>query len=1174
MTGFTDRFGGSTLQAAQVAYRAVALTADLELLWPAFADEDTVCARLMDVTPSAGGFSIYLPDATLSGKGQDVFFYNPSAYSFTVKDYDGNTIATVSAGTQRYVYMTSSATAAGVWRSILMGVGSSAVDAAGYAGYGLEAIGATLNQAAASTTISANTTITSADRSKVYVNTGGAISFTLPLSSAATANFFCEVRNQGTGTMTLTPVGGELIDASATLVLQVNESCFIHAGVGAWYTVGRGRNQQFNFTQLVKPTTGGTITLTQTEASNVVQTYTGVLVSNVTLVVPSVVQVYYISNQTTGGFTFTIQSPTPGTTVVLPQGQNAVIFCDGVNVINAATTVTGITSLLLNAGTAAAPALAFVNVNNGLFAPTGASVAVSAGGTEVVRWIGGQELNVAGTAGAPAYAFTASPNLGMYRAAADQLGFAVAGVQNLLMTATLATLATALALPAGAVGAPALYLSTDTTSGLYRIGANNHAYTISGAKVLDIAAAGLGVTGTFSATSTGTFSSTTSLLLGTAGSAVGNVGFRNATSGTATVGPPTGALGTYTVTLPNAASTLPIFGQQITFAGPTAARTVTFPDASFTAARTDAANTFTGTQTFSNLIAAAAGGVGAPSIYLGGDTTSGLYRIAPNNHGYTISGAKVLDISAGSFGVTGIAGITTPAATNSIGLALAGSTTGAQRISWANTGATMTMGVDSAANDVFGNGAYFGAINSSTSFALMIAGTTRGLFSSTGLAVTGVLSATGDLTVTGGNIQIGAASASLITTTVDGTDNARLFVCGGGGVGSSRGATIELAGNEHADTGTMFLDAGNVVGGLISLRTAGVVQLQILRTASANRYITLTGSNGGDPTLGVSAGSLAISSNIVVAGTGPHAIGGATTASTQWSQLGTYAGSRAFGLSTTLTLASGDTAYGMLLNPTFTEFSSGTHAIIAGLYVQPTITNGAATTTDLFGTYLNTFVAGAGTTRAATLYMEAPTAATTNYVLWAASGSVRIDGTGPHSVGATPTTGTQWFQSGTFVGTRGYRMSTTFTLAANESAYGMYLSPVFTEFSSGTHGILSGIFVQPFFTNGAGLTADAIGVYVPSFAAAAGTTRATGLYIDGPTGGTTNRALWVTSGSVSIGGANATGATSGHLSIPTSAGAPTGVPADPATGTVALQFDTTNNRLYVYDGAWLSVALA
>jgi hypothetical protein len=51
----------------------------------------------------------------------------------------------------------------------------------------------------------------------------------------------------------------------------------------------------------------------------------------------------------------------------------------------------------------------------------------------------------------------------------------------------------------------------------------------------------------------------------------------------------------------------------------------------------------------------------------------------------------------------------------------------------------------------------------------------------------------------------------------------------------------------------------------------------------------------------------------------------------------------------------------------------------------------------------------------------------------------------------------------------------------------------------------------------------------------------------------------------------ATTATSGFLYIPTCAGAPTGVPAG-FTGTVPIVFDTTNNKLYVYDGAWLSTA--
>lgn len=75
--------------------------------------------------------------------------------------------------------------------------------------------------------------------------------------------------------------------------------------------------------------------------------------------------------------------------------------------------------------------------------------------------------------------------------------------------------------------------------------------------------ASININGTVGATTptTGVFTtlvagSTTSLLLGTAGSAVGNIGFRNATSGTITLAPVTGALGTVTLTLPAITDTL------------------------------------------------------------------------------------------------------------------------------------------------------------------------------------------------------------------------------------------------------------------------------------------------------------------------------------------------------------------------------------------------------------------------------------------------------------------------------------------------------------------------------------------------------------------------------------------------------------------------------------------
>jgi hypothetical protein len=52
-----------------------------------------------------------------------------------------------------------------------------------------------------------------------------------------------------------------------------------------------------------------------------------------------------------------------------------------------------------------------------------------------------------------------------------------------------------------------------------------------------------------------------------------------------------------------------------------------------------------------------------------------------------------------------------------------------------------------------------------------------------------------------------------------------------------------------------------------------------------------------------------------------------------------------------------------------------------------------------------------------------------------------------------------------------------------------------------------------------------------------------------------------------------TGMTTGFTHVPSAAGAPTGAPTNP-TGNVPLYYDTTNNKLYVYNGAWKSVTLA
>lgn len=52
-----------------------------------------------------------------------------------------------------------------------------------------------------------------------------------------------------------------------------------------------------------------------------------------------------------------------------------------------------------------------------------------------------------------------------------------------------------------------------------------------------------------------------------------------------------------------------------------------------------------------------------------------------------------------------------------------------------------------------------------------------------------------------------------------------------------------------------------------SIGSGGAVQFQVIDTASANRNVTITGSNGGNPTISTTGGNLAITPSVVIAGT-------------------------------------------------------------------------------------------------------------------------------------------------------------------------------------------------------------------------------------------------------------------------------------------------------------------
>lgn len=379
---YNSPFTGNVIQPTDVSYRAVTLSADTQLQWPINGNAtDDYAARIMNVTATAGGLSLYMPPANQSSVGNDALIRNVGSNTFTVKDYAGtNTIITIAAGEAKYIYITSNANEQGTWGNIAFGTGTSSADAATLAGLGLTAISSTLNQSHPAASLTAAYTFQTSDRAQTYVWGGGTTTATLPLSSTVGNNWFTLFKNNGTGTVTIGTTGSENIDGSLTKSFSPSESAFIVCTGTEYVTIGYGVSTQFQFNVLTKAVTSGTYTLTASEASNTIQFYTGTLSGNVTVNYPPVANLYVISNQTTaGGYTLTVTTGIGGSaTATIPASGQATLICDGTNFYNANTTQAGGTSLSIVNGTAGSPSINFASeTNTGIYRPGAGRFGVS-----------------------------------------------------------------------------------------------------------------------------------------------------------------------------------------------------------------------------------------------------------------------------------------------------------------------------------------------------------------------------------------------------------------------------------------------------------------------------------------------------------------------------------------------------------------------------------------------------------------------------------------------------------------------------------------------------------------------------------------------------------------------------------------------------------------------------
>jgi hypothetical protein len=355
---YTDVFGGANIYPSEISYSSVALSADIVLSWPEETSTNTnLATRIMDVTPSTAGLSIYLPAANKTGTGNTILFNNRGANTFTVRDSAGTQVITVAAGTLWQVYLTNNSTAAGTWQSLQYGATTSSANASALAGTGIVAVGTLLSQSVPITSFNSNYTTTFADRANMFNWTGAGGTLTLPVPTTAGNNWFIYLRNSGSGAISADAPGTTLINGASFLSFQPGESAIIACDGSDFYTIGFGQSATFAFDYTVINIAGtGSYTLTGTELNRVAYRFSGALTGNRIVVVPATVQQYWVDNRTTGSYTLTISPSGGGIGFVVGQNERSILYCDGTDVLNAATQGISVPLTIAEGGTNATTA--------------------------------------------------------------------------------------------------------------------------------------------------------------------------------------------------------------------------------------------------------------------------------------------------------------------------------------------------------------------------------------------------------------------------------------------------------------------------------------------------------------------------------------------------------------------------------------------------------------------------------------------------------------------------------------------------------------------------------------------------------------------------------------------------------------------------------------------------
>ena len=391
---YTSPFTGDVVLPTDVSFQSLSLSANSALAWPSYVPPNSSyipASRIINVTPTAAGFSLALPPGSQGSVGTDILFVNKGSYSFNVTYSDGSNSATIAAGQAQYYYLTNNATDPGTWNNFAYGVGTASLNINDIAGPGLTAYNGQLATSNLVSEISAVPTLGQNNLATAYVWTGGINTIQLPASANLNYGWFILFRNNGTGAVTFTPQGINQVNSGSSVVFNPGDSGTIvfNKTDGNFFTVGLSNPSNVNFTSAtydVDSIVGATYSLVSYAPT--IQTYvanSGTRSSNLLVTLPATTNLYVLVNNTnqnvyTLSFKITGSSQTP---LAIGSGSTALVLADG-NQLYLLTQV-GSGTFFANNGSATAPSFSFTtDTTTGMYLVSTGQLGLTANGQRMM----------------------------------------------------------------------------------------------------------------------------------------------------------------------------------------------------------------------------------------------------------------------------------------------------------------------------------------------------------------------------------------------------------------------------------------------------------------------------------------------------------------------------------------------------------------------------------------------------------------------------------------------------------------------------------------------------------------------------------------------------------------------------------------------------------------------